>query len=283
MSPLKLGGFFSGIFVHFMLAKNSIVRSYHTDFVLRGKMTKLEWIIILSSAGLVTSYAVYSFIKSISEDRSSTASIGYIFLPLYALIVFWVIGSAVFSILAMKNIFTGENTALSPSSLYSYGVFTAAVIFFWVARSIQSLSNPALSEKVLEEKYAKYKSSFTLIRSFAETEILQNPAVPTSILEDQVRQNNYNAARHKNLSTESIDRLVRKMSLTHWGILANLCSNSNMGKDTIEYLVSKTSADFKLPQEWKEFQEFVYPHLLVHPNTSADARQKMQTLSGKKE
>lgn len=246
-------------------------------------MTKLEWVIILSLAGVVTAYAVYSFIKSISEDRSSTASIAYIFLPLYALIVFWVIGSAAFSVLAMKNVFIGVNTALSPSSLYSYGVFTATVIFIWVARSIASLSNPSLSQEDLEEKYAKYKSSYSLIRSFAETEILKNPAVPTSILEDQVRQRNYSAARHTNLSAESIDRLVKKMSLTDWGLLSNLCSNPNMGKDTLEHLASKTAKDFKLPREWAEFQEYLYPHILVHPNASAEVKQKIKEFSEKTE
>lgn len=246
-------------------------------------MTKFEWIIILSLAGLATAYATYSFIKSISEDRSSTASIAYIFLPLYALIVFWVVGSVAFSLLAMKNIFTGENTVFSPTSLYAYGVFTALAVFLLTARSIHSLSNPTLTEKELEKKYSKYKNSYSLIRSFAESAILQNPGVPTSILEDQVRLNNYNAARHKNLSSESIDRLVRKMSLTHWGMLANLCSNPNMGKETIDYLASKTDKDFKLPQEWKEFKEFLFPHLLVHQNASTEAKQKMDVSSQKSE
>ena len=234
-----------------------------------GYMFDKNWVIILSVSTIVTVVATYSYIRSIMNDSSSTAAIAYILVPPLILLVFGFTSLFVFSVLSLISVFVGKLSPVSISAWVSYLTIVVSVAFTLKFVSLQSLSKPGLHGEELEKRYASYKKSVGLIRTFAEGFIMENPNVTTTILEDQVKSGNYQATRHPNLSTESIDNLIQKLSLSDWGIISNLSMHPNISKESLLYLSKKTETDFKNKEDWKSFKQYVLPGVVSNPKISS--------------
>jgi hypothetical protein len=235
----------------------------------------LKWIIILSISTIAMVISVYLYIRSVAEDRSSTAAIAYILVPVLAPLVFVATLSVLYSMASIKDIITGEISMFSLPSLFSGLVILFLAFTIWIMYSISRLSKPNVSSEELEKAYQKYSHSFSLIRAIAEGYILENPNVPFTVLEKEVQNGNYNAARHSNLSTESIDTLVKKKSLTDWGMLSNLASNPNIGEGTLRYLAEKTADAFKNPKEWKDYCSYVLSVVATNDKLDVNIRNNL--------
>lgn len=239
-------------------------------------MPNLKWIIILSFSTIVTSVAVYFFIRSIAEDSSSTAAIAYIFVPVLALVVFGVTTAILYALVSIRDIVVGEVPLVSLPAFFSSFVILLSIFIIWTLYSISRLSSPELSASELEKAHKKYSNSFSLTQILAESYILENPNVPSSILEELVQGGNYSAAKHPNLSTDSIDKLVRKKSLTDWGMLSTLVSHPHVGEVTLRFLAEKTSADFQNPDEWKDYCTYVLSIIVTNEKLDIEIRKNLE-------
>jgi hypothetical protein len=240
-------------------------------------MLRIEKILLYALPLLGAVIITFKSIRDIEHSKSSTAAIGYIFVPIMALAVFLIGYAFCYAVINIKHVLQRDLPVASWRAIMSYILLLAfAIVGLWYA-SITGLDKQK-DESVQKRAYFRYKGFF-LTAAVVEGKLLENKYVSQEILEDMILNSDYSATRHLNLASITIDRLVQKIPATDSGILANLANHASITPGALDFLASRREKDFSDKDEWNNYATMVLSSVAANEKLSKSTRTQMRKYS----